>query len=131
MVPNPASLTLKSSLLHRFAGFSPRPTSLSGHLTRIPVKQVQMKGYLSCSSWQSYSFALNSGHGAVFQNLCRSEMGLGQLGLAHFRVSAVPDGVPGGPGGYGGSGDGNSRGRGEGGAGSDGDGGNNWSFLSW
>ncbi|KAG2683690.1 hypothetical protein I3760_10G044000 [Carya illinoinensis] len=133
MVPNPASLTLKSSFLHRFVGFSRRPTSLSGHPTRTPVKQVQMRGYLSCSSCQSYSSPLNSGHGAVLQNLRRSEMGLRQLGLGltHFRVSAVPDGVPGGTGGFGGSGDGNSRGRGEGGAGSDGDGGNNWSLLSW
>ncbi|XP_062167921.1 protein sym-1 [Alnus glutinosa] len=133
MVPNPASLTHKSTLLHRFVGFSRTPISHSRHHIRIPENPVKMSRFQSCSSCQSHSYPLNSGHGVVFKNLGRSEIGFGPLGLSRFRVSAVSDGGSGGTGGYGGSGDGNSGGRGEGSGagGSDSGGGSNWSLLSW
>jgi len=133
MVPNPASLAHKSPLLHRFVGFSRRPVSHSRHDIRIPAYPVKMSRFQGCSSFQSYSYPLNSGQGVVFKNLGPSEMGFGPPGLSRFQVSAVSDGGLGGTGGYGGSGDGSSGGRGEGGGagGSDSGGGNNWSFLSW
>ena len=75
---------------------------------------------------------MNSGPGAVFKNLGRSEMRFRQLGFDNFRVSAVSDGGSGGSGGYGGSGGRGEGGGSGGGAGSsDGGGGSNWSFLSW
>ncbi|GMY19815.1 protein sym-1 [Fagus crenata] len=132
MVPNPASLTCKSPLLYRFMGFSRRPISHFGNQTRIPANPVQISGFRSCSSCQSFSYLLNSGPGAVFKNLGRSEMRFGQLGFDNFRVSAVSDGGSGGSGGYGGSGGRGEGGGSGGGAGSsDGGGGSNWSFLSW
>jgi peroxisomal membrane protein 2 len=132
MVPNPASLTCKSPLLYRFMGFSHRPISHFGHQTRIPANPVQISGFRSCSSRQSFSYPLNSGLGAVFKNLGRSEMRFRHLGFDNFRVSAVSDGGSGGSGGYGGSGGRGEGGSSSGGAGSsDGGGGSNWSFLSW
>ncbi|XP_041023346.1 protein sym-1-like [Juglans microcarpa x Juglans regia] len=134
MVPDSASLTFKAPLLHRFVGFSRRPTTLSGHLNRVPINPVQMRGSRSCASCQSYSYPSRFGHGSLFKSVGLSEMGFRQLGFGHFWVSAVPDGVSVGTGGNGGSGDGNSRGRGEGGGGgdgSDGDGGNNLPLISW
>nr|POE69290.1 hypothetical protein CFP56_42867 [Quercus suber] len=79
-----------------------RPIS---HSTQIPANPVQISGFCTCSSCHSYSHPLNSGHGAEFKNLGRSEMRFGQLGFDHFLVSSVSDG---GSDGYGASG-----GRGE------------------
>ena len=125
MVPNPASLIRKSPLFYSFMGFSRRPIS---HSTRIPVNPVRISGFRPCSSCHSYSHPLNSGHGAEFKNLGRSEMRFGQLGFDHFRVSAVSDGGSGGYGGSGGRGEGSG---GDGGAGSSDGGGGNKSLLSW
>ncbi|XP_030958749.1 glycine-rich protein 2-like [Quercus lobata] len=113
MVPNPTSLTRKSLLSFSFMRFSRRPIS---HSTRIPTNPVQISGFRTCSSCHSYSHSLNSGHGAEFKSLGRSEMRFGQLGFDHFLVSAVLDGGSGGYGGSGGRGEG-SGGGGDGGAG--------------
>ena len=104
--------------------FSRRPIS---HSTQILANLVQISGFRTCSSCHSYSHPLNSGHGAEFKNLGRSEMRFGQLGFDHFRVSAVSDGGSGGYGGSGGRGEGSGGGGGDGGAGSsDGSGGNKY-----
>ncbi|KAJ7972049.1 Peroxisomal membrane MPV17/PMP22-like protein [Quillaja saponaria] len=135
MVPNPALLNHKSSLLCRGLGFSGRPISHFAHHSQIPATPIQLRGFRS--SWcHTYSYSLHSSPGVVHNDLGGSAMGFSQLGFDNFRVSAVSDVGSGGTGGYGGSGGSSSGGRGEGGdssssgSGDDG-GGMNWSPLSW
>ncbi|KAA8517878.1 hypothetical protein F0562_015333 [Nyssa sinensis] len=125
MVPNPVTLSHRTTLLFRFVGVSRKPISDFANHTKIPRNPVQISGVRSCSSCNSHPFPLHSSHRTVFKNLGRFEIGFRPLGFDHLRVSVVSDGGSGGTGGYGGSGGGNSGWKGEGGGGS------NWSLLSW
>uniref|UniRef100_A0A5B7AKN9 Peroxisomal membrane 22 kDa (Mpv17/PMP22) family protein n=1 Tax=Davidia involucrata TaxID=16924 RepID=A0A5B7AKN9_DAVIN len=126
MAPNPATLSHKVPLLFRFASLSRKPISHFGNQIKIPSNSVQISGFRSRSSCNSYPFPLNSSPGPVIKHLGRSEIGFRQL-VFNLRTWAVSNGGSGGTGGYGGSRGGNSGGKSEGGGG----GGSNWSLLSW
>ncbi|KAJ6363601.1 hypothetical protein OIU78_003722 [Salix suchowensis] len=119
MMRNPVCFTRKASLLYRFVGFSPKPTS-----------HTQITGFRACSSSTLFSNSLSYSHGAVFKDMVGSKIGYRQLGFDQFRVLAVSGGVSGGSDGLGGSSGGGGQGGGfSGGSGSGGY--RNWSFLSW
>ncbi|KAG5242496.1 protein sym [Salix suchowensis] len=78
MMRNPVCFTRKASLLYRFVGFSPKPTS-----------HTQITGFRACSSSTLFSNSLSYSHGDA-------------IGFDQFRVLAVSGGVSGGSGGLGG-----------------------------
>ncbi|KAJ6408425.1 hypothetical protein OIU84_011690 [Salix udensis] len=131
MMRNPVCFTRKASLLYRFVGFSPKPTSHFSLRTQPSLNPSQITGFRACSSSTLFSNSLSYSHGAVFKDMVGSKIGYRQLGFDQFRVLAVSGGVSGGSGGLGGS-SGGGGGQGGGASGGAGSGGNRkWSFLSW
>ncbi|KAL3585176.1 hypothetical protein D5086_012043 [Populus alba] len=125
MVQNPVCFTRKASLLYRFVGFSPKPTSHFSLRTQLSLNPARITGFRACSSSSLFS---NSSHGAVFKDMGGSKTGYRQLDFDQFRVLAVSGGGSGVLGGSSGGG----GGQGGGASGGSGSGGNrNWSFLSW
>ncbi|KAJ7976524.1 Peroxisomal membrane protein MPV17 [Quillaja saponaria] len=128
MVPHPALLTHKATLLYR-VGFSCRPISHFDHHAKFPAMPIQIRAFRSF--WRHpCSHPLHSSPGVAYKDMGGSAMGFSQPGFGNFRVSAVSEGGSGRTGGYGGSGGG--RGGEDSGSGSGDDGGGqNWSLLSW
>ncbi|CAL5356758.1 hypothetical protein CsSME_00046112 [Camellia sinensis var. sinensis] len=129
MVLNPATISRRTPLLFKFAGFPFKPISRFANQAKIPLNPFQIGGFKSCSSCNSRPLSLNYTRPSVFKDLGFEKTGYRLLGIDHFRVSAVSDGGSGGSGGrggYGSSGGGNS-----GDGGSSGGGRSDWSLLSW
>ncbi|CAL5356757.1 unnamed protein product [Camellia sinensis] len=105
MVLNPATISRRTPLLFKFAGFPFKPISRFANQAKIPLNPFQIGGFKSCSSCNSRPLSLNYTRPSVFKDLGFEKTGYRLLGIDHFRVS----------------GDGGSSGGGR----------SDWSLLSW